>query len=717
MKERDLLALSLEELEQLARANSTDRALLANVRLQFMHRSSPEKAKNITNMIMALSSSPAPSKLVLSASTRLPELQTYFQQRAFNDANALRELLELLEQREGQASQSLAEEVRARLRLLQASTTSPAPRAASPPRVTNTPAAPMAQEKYLQLLQVCRENTASPEQVQALLAELERRGIRKDHPLLKSLPLASKTSPPPTSAAGAGTTTPLGGPSRFPSAVQNKPAPPLRQPEGPASGSASWLAERKKAREARKHERPPARSYGFIEVRSLPTRQMIDVYLGSPEHLIATVARLKKSATKARNPQGISEADLAAAMDRLNKKSWKDEAARRRDRRLIPYLLLAGNPAYVSRFGLAPFIQELEQDERLTLLKEMIQRYFHAEFEHYPRHRVELGAWIREKLSRIDLAKCRRTWVHHYHQYRTLFSADPVGFAASFLPPSREDWSCWEDLEIPTTSWLYGEAMAEGVRVAMRSGNSRQVDEIYARLQRTVPTDVTGSNTRIVYEPVESLAVRRKCVEAALLEHVHRKTVSPEPTLIAFALDTLKDPRQKDSAHWYGVHLEAKALMEAWLSIEDLELFFGELADDSDEKSRVQYWKPFVFNRCVSSSRIFLGEGVIRRKRGKVQKYLSSGRYGRLEGSGSDEVCAFVLRIRDAIVVEFSKVNNACFIYDAKRFDPNLMGMKTVTINELKNTAAAKKLPHTPNWPGRFDEFLYREYGVRRPGS
>ena len=77
MKERDLLALSLEELEQLARANSTDRALLANVRLQFMHRSAPEKAKNITNMIMALSSSPAPSKLVLSASTRLPELQTY----------------------------------------------------------------------------------------------------------------------------------------------------------------------------------------------------------------------------------------------------------------------------------------------------------------------------------------------------------------------------------------------------------------------------------------------------------------------------------------------------------------------------------------------------------------------------------------------------------------------------------------------------------------
>lgn len=661
--------MSLDQLDQLARANTTDRGLLAEIRAQFLRLSQPHRAQAITQLIQALSPGPSArpggAKPLLTADSKMPELLAYFRRHAFHDPEALEALLEVLDQREGPASQNLADEVLARLRQLKP--------VSQPATVAKSPVQPTAPS-------------------------------RQPASFTKSLrPATPRSTSEPS--------------PRSPFDTGFKPVSAIEKTDVPLIGNAAWLAERRKARERRKQEGARPRSSGFIEIKAQPTRQMIEVYLGSPEHLIATVAKMKRGATKMRAYQGVTEAELAKAMERLQHKSWRDEAERRRDRRLIPYLLLAGSPAYVSRFGLAPFVTELNQDDRLTPLKEMIQRYFHADFQHYPKQRVALGAWITEKLEQIDKAKCKRAWVHHYLHHKALFSADPVGFAASFLPPKQPDWSLWEDLDLPTHSWLYGDALAEGVRMATRNADHRLLGDLYSRLQRTVATDVTGSNTRVVREPVESLEVRRKCIEAALLEHVRLKTISPEPTLIAFALDTLKDPRQKDSAHWYGVAQEARALMEAWLSIEDLELFFGELADDSDEKSRVQYWKPFVLNRLVSSSRIFLGEGVIRRKRKKVEKYLHSGRYGRLTGPSSDEVCAFVLRIKDAIVVEFSKVNNACFVYNAKRYDPNLMGAKAVAIGDLKNTGGAQKLSHVANWPSRFDEFLFREYGIRRPKS
>ena len=716
-----LYGMSLEQLEHLAQTNSTNRALLAEIRAQFVRRAATRKAQAITRMLADLSSHSSArsdsSSGVLNATMKFPELQRYFRQQAFHDTKALGEMLEILRQRDGQASQNLADEVSARIRQLQTATPKvDATQARVPPTQPKVPQAPpMDQARYSSLFQTCQAGTATPEQVQLLLAELDRRQFPKNHPIREALQLGIKP-PTPSVAQDVAKITPRHEPSkRIPVNRGFNPTPPIHQSEVPLTGNPAWLEERKKAREARRRERAVSLHTGFIEIKPRPNRQMIEVYLGSPERLIATVAKMKRVATRTRTYQGITEVELAAAMIRLTTKSWKDEGERRRDRRLLPYLLLAGSPANVSRHGLGPFVDELDQDDRLTPLKEMIQQYFHADFEHYPEPRKALGAWIREKLSSIDLRKCRRAWVHHYYQHRGLFAADPVSFAAGFLPPSRPDWKDWEELNLPSQSWIYGDALAEGVRRAMKDKASCQLEDLYGHLQRTMASDVTGNNTRIVNLLVESLDVRRKCIEAALLEHVRLRTSSPDSPLVAFALDTLKDPRQKDSAHWYGVKAEATALMQGWLSIEDLELFFGELADDSDEKSRVQYWKPFVLNRQVSSSRIFLGESVIRRKRKKVEKYLQTGRYGRLFGSGSDEVCAFVLRIKDAIIVEFSKVNNACYVYDARRFDPNLMGAKTVSITDLKNAAVAQRLSHTPNWANRFDEELYREYGIRRP--
>lgn len=716
-----LHTMSLRELEQLAQRNPTDRGLLADIRSQFVRRTATKEAQAVTKMILALSSQPSAPKteaVTLDRTMKLPELQRYFRHRVFNDVAGLKELQELLKSRDGQASQTLADEVSARIRQIQPGSKSGSGGTAGTDSATPIlPASTMDQGQYSRLFHACQAGTATPDQVRLLITELDRRKFPVNHPIRAALqqglgPVTSTpTAPPIVSKAGPVYENPI----RISPERKAVYAPPSNSPGIGLTGNSAWLEERRKARETRRTERAPTLSMGFIEIKPRPTRQMVEVYLGSPERLIATVAKMKRVAAKPPSYQGITDAELSAAMDRLSAKTWKDESERRRDRRLLPYLLLSGSPANVSHYGVDLFLKELDQDDRLISVKEIIQRYFHADFEHYPKQRKALGNWIQQRLQKVDLNKCKRAWVHQFHENQSLFGPEPVRFATAFLPPARADWEDWDNLEIPTQSWLYSEALAEGVRSAMRNQEQEARDKLLNRLQRTVATDITGSNTRIVQVPVESLDVRRKCIEAALMEHVSQKTLTPDTALIAFALDVLKDPRQKDSAHWYGVNAEATALMQQWLSIEDLEMFFGELADDADEKSRVQYWTPFVLNRMVSFSRIFLGESVIRRKKRKVENYLRTGRYGRLFGPGSDEVCAFVLRIKDAIIVEFSKVGNACYIYDARRFDPKLFNLPKATVKDLKSPDAAEKLSHMANWPARFDEVLYRDYNIRRP--
>jgi len=717
--------MSVEQLMDLAQGNPINRGLLAAIRIQFVRRGATVQAQEITNRLMALSGQRQAQAAKagaepLDSKMSLPELQRYFRQQAFRDPDKLLQLLKLLQGRNGQASENFSIEVEARLRQIQPPQANRA--APSPTRQNSPPVRPseaMNQADYEKLYRACQAGNATPDQVRLVLAEMDRRKFPVNHPIRKALEQGLQAAPTRASS------TPIVAKNAPVDPGPLRPTPerrsiqelPKAPPEVAITSNAARLEQRKKLREARRRERPTSLSLGFIEIKPRPEKPMVEVYLGSPERLIATVANMKRSATKMREYQGITEAELAAAMVRLQAKAWKDEGERRRDRRLLPYLMLAGNPANVSRFGIEIFLDELRTDDRLSTVKEMIQRYFHADFEHYPEQRKALGAWIRQRLQQVDLAKCKRPWVHHFHHHQDLFGSQPLAFAATFLPPARGGWENWEELNLPTQSWLYNGALAAAVRAAIQWPNSGPIEELFRRLQRTEASDVTGYNTRVVHNIVESLEVRRRCIEAALLEHLRLGTTTPDTALIAFALDTLKDPRQKDSAHWYGVQPEAKALMQAWLSIEDLELFFGELAEDSDEKSRVQYWKPFVMNRMVSTSRIFLGEGVIRRKRNKVEKYLQQGRYARLTGQGSDEVCAFVLRIKEAIIVEFSKVNNACYIYNAQSFNSELFGVKTVAIRDLKNTTAADWLSHGSNWTKNFDRFLFREFRIQRPSQ
>lgn len=403
-----------------------------------------------------------------------------------------------------------------------------------------------------------------------------------------------------------------------------------------------------------------------------------------------------------------SEVDLDLVLQRLRSRQWENDRQRSRDRRWLPFLLFHGNPPAASQLGLETFWSELEKSQGTSILQDVIDQYF----RHF--HAIltpQVGQWILDRLLKIDLAKCRRSWVHHYKQHESLFGGLALDYAVRQLPPTKTNCDDWVHLELPRDCWLYENSLAQACYQAITEGNSGALETLYSYIQRTTTVEAETA-ARNHSKEIESKTVFRRVVEQSLLAYAKRDSLVPDTELVAMALENLGDPRVPTSLDWFSLDPRAVEMIKLWLSIEDLEIFFGRLADASDEKARSQYWKPFVMRRKVSQSKIFLGQNVIARKREHVERHIASGRYGRLLGQSCDDTCAIILKIGRAVVVEFSKTNNACYIFPEEQFDKSYWNARSAQISELKSRVRGKQMNHTGSWQQNFSRYLLTTYQI-----
>ncbi len=297
-------------------------------------------------------------------------------------------------------------------------------------------------------------------------------------------------------------------------------------------------------------------------------KTLLEISLGRPEQLIATVDKIRSSHSKYQQDLGLLQLDFQLVVGRLSTKSWTDDIQRKKDRRLLPYALLAGSPSNVLRYGLSLFLNEIQVDDRLARLKDLIHCYLRPEFgtTELNRERQELAAWIVKRLSNVGETK--RDWVHHFRRHSGIFGQAPASYASSLLPPKEKDWTKWHDLDLPKNSWLYQEALIEAVRRAVNLNAKDASKQLYGDLNRSVRLE---QGTHFTETPIESKELQKRCIEAALLEHLAVGRIEPEEDLINFAFDALKDPRRTESNLWYGIRAEAIGLILAWLSMEDLQ--------------------------------------------------------------------------------------------------------------------------------------------------
>jgi hypothetical protein len=154
---------------------------------------------------------------------------------------------------------------------------------------------------------------------------------------------------------------------------------------------------------------------------------------------------------------------------------------------------------------------------------------------------------------------------------------------------------------------------------------------------------------------------------------------------------------------WINVRPETKQMVVQWFVRADLEAFFRLFNEDADER-RFNYWMRFI--KQISYSYIMFSKRSLVDYNPNQKDFLkkNKGRYGQLKGSTSYNN-AFMIRIGNIYIVEFSKKGNAAYRHIGR---PQYSNEREVDIFWLR--ADAVQMKHIDRklekWEERFDTEL-----------
>lgn len=177
-----------------------------------------------------------------------------------------------------------------------------------------------------------------------------------------------------------------------------------------------------------------------------------------------------------------------------------------------------------------------------------------------------------------------------------------------------------------------------------------------------------------------------------------------------------------NETRWGGVSPEARAMVSEWLKAEIIETFFTMLAEDgSADPRRMKFWKQYV--KSIDHMEFALGSHArnstdpdfvaLRKKMTGLTCYL--------ETSGANN--AFIMKMGNLVVVEFSGMGNALYGYDVRGglpFDSSkVLRLPTDAKNSLKQKSRSVLWEsHTDGagswskWEQNFESILQRDFGV-----
>jgi hypothetical protein len=182
--------------------------------------------------------------------------------------------------------------------------------------------------------------------------------------------------------------------------------------------------------------------------------------------------------------------------------------------------------------------------------------------------------------------------------------------------------------------------------------------------------------------------------------------------------DRLRDPRlPANDMNWRGVAHEARDRFIQWLSRDDIEFFFEHvLPRGTDPHGRKDFWLRYV-KRVLMSRPLLNWRDQTKLKARMAQLHGQVGNYGRI--SGLADTSAFLLDFGRVVVVEFSRVGNACYVYEkaaAKQLIPDFWSTEPFDVSGRKGlkqpSLAADRVTHAGWWRDELANILAR-YGVR----
>ena len=178
----------------------------------------------------------------------------------------------------------------------------------------------------------------------------------------------------------------------------------------------------------------------------------------------------------------------------------------------------------------------------------------------------------------------------------------------------------------------------------------------------------------------------------------------------------LLDPRlSANGPNWAGISDAARDIVIQWLSAEDIQLFFDHVLPHRDDPhGRKPFWLRY--------------KGKVKRSRPILSSLDESRWLANLETRGKRnfgkmaylcDTSAFLLDFGRVIVIEFSKVGNAVYVYehrDVPDIDGSFWSQAPFSLNTLKQkNSCIEAMTHNQLWKNKMRTLL-AQYGIQ-PGN
>lgn len=301
-------------------------------------------------------------------------------------------------------------------------------------------------------------------------------------------------------------------------------------------------------------------------------------------------------------------------------------------------------------------------------------------------------------------------WLETLGQHSNLLGDKPcVRYAEALRRGDRSELAgVCTGLGIEPSSWVWHEAVMAYVHEVVRSKN----DPPFKLEMSQVLAVVDGQHADLrLPDPIARDAA------ALVVARYEKCRDRPEhPDLRDVCVRRIGNPWLERAAWDASVNSEpARQMIESWLKRRLIKDFFELLAHDgAADLRRLNYW--LKWEPQINDMWFVLGSDARQNRAPKfveVRKRMA-GRGRQLTGTSDGANNAFIMRIGHLLVVEFGKLGNACYVFEASaiKFDPD---EPSLSIHRLKQKAGASWLPHGGPWELKFDEELRRLLGAPAP--
>lgn len=293
-------------------------------------------------------------------------------------------------------------------------------------------------------------------------------------------------------------------------------------------------------------------------------------------------------------------------------------------------------------------------------------------------------------------------WLSTLNDHKNLLASSPCKRYADSLTKgsTQELQEVCDGLGIESSSWVWNEAFLAYVQTVCEMRDGPFVDHLNGVLELV--------NGKKQINLPETMAI-----EATALCIIRYSRLS-NPTVHDSLRDTcvrrIGNPMLEETKWNACVGNEpARQMVTSWLKQQLIKDFFELLAQDgAADIRRLNYW--LKWEQHITEMWFFLGEMALRDQRAafKDVRDRMGGSIRQLEEPSRPENNAFVMRIGDYLVIEFSTKNNAMFIYQADQAsaDMKYTHRTTTRLKNLKGTLG--KHSHQGSWESSFDHVLRR---------